>query len=305
MAMNDAMTNGTQFGYATTERGAWLILTMARSQAPIPDVRRWALRESIRVARDEESIKSILIDALCGSPYIPEAHKAALGEILVFGMWDQVPKALACPPILPTDPPMDIPQNATAATAKSLLEFRQMALAIFTKSRKIARLPAARRIQLGQAICRTRSKEELITLMLTTLEHAMTLEANGRALVANDVLDGHFYKLILEDRFDCTEVPRQPQPTPQQLQLQSHLGSNDTQNINTDDNRSDSSDSTPSAPPIIDEFECPICLGVEIATIDLRCGHKFCRGCITEWTRGEATFSCPMCRAEIQSSSIV
>eukprot|EP00040_Diaphanoeca_grandis_P041343 m.262827 g.262827 ORF g.262827 m.262827 type:complete len:346 (-) comp47283_c0_seq1:112-1149(-) len=336
-----------RFGYAETARGAWLIQAMSQSTAPIPDVRKWALRESVRTARDDESIKSMLIDTLCGSQYIPEAHKAALGEILVFGLWDQLPKALSCPP----EADVRLPLDAVAAKAKALYEFRQMALMIFTKSRKIAKLPPARRVQLGHAICRTRSKEELTSLMLASLENAVTLDLQSRGLVANDVLDGCFYKLLREDRFDCDELTRErvnpdhpshPSYTEASNQNQNqtdttvdtttdtttatavnysttavpcnnssntpqvdvHDPVSDLVNLPLDADSSTISNNVPSAPLMIEEFECPICLGVEPATVELRCGHKFCRGCITGWTRGESTFSCPMCRAEIQTSSI-
>lgn len=48
--------------------------------------------------------------------------------------------------------------------------------------------------------------------------------------------------------------------------------------------------------PIINKFECPICLDdiqkENIAKIS--CSHKFCFPCIQQWSRKEET--CPVCR---------
>ena len=49
--------------------------------------------------------------------------------------------------------------------------------------------------------------------------------------------------------------------------------------------------------------ECSICLvatGKTRSTKELRCGHKFHKACIDEWTRkGGEQVSCPMCRKSI------
>ncbi|KAM3921996.1 E3 ubiquitin-protein ligase TRIM39-like [Leptodactylus fuscus] len=49
-----------------------------------------------------------------------------------------------------------------------------------------------------------------------------------------------------------------------------------------------------------DELSCSICLNVYTDPVNLRCGHNFCRECITlvlDKQRGSGTYSCPDCRA--------
>ncbi|KAI6653287.1 E3 ubiquitin-protein ligase [Oopsacas minuta] len=45
----------------------------------------------------------------------------------------------------------------------------------------------------------------------------------------------------------------------------------------------------------VDEFECPICLGVIQGAMQSTCGHKFCTGCIGKHVAVQST--CPVCRA--------
>ena len=45
--------------------------------------------------------------------------------------------------------------------------------------------------------------------------------------------------------------------------------------------------------------ECPVCLDpMTGATATLVCGHLFCKDCITDWARSQAT--CPTCRETLQ-----
>ncbi|XP_069810083.1 E3 ubiquitin/ISG15 ligase TRIM25-like [Dendropsophus ebraccatus] len=49
-----------------------------------------------------------------------------------------------------------------------------------------------------------------------------------------------------------------------------------------------------------DELSCSICLNVYTDPVNLRCGHNFCRECITlvlDKQRGSGAYSCPECRA--------
>ena len=57
----------------------------------------------------------------------------------------------------------------------------------------------------------------------------------------------------------------------------------------------------------VDDSECVICCGGTVDMIKLRaCNHIFCRECIDKWVNGNgrgATSNCPMCRADLLSSS--
>jgi formate dehydrogenase maturation protein FdhE len=45
--------------------------------------------------------------------------------------------------------------------------------------------------------------------------------------------------------------------------------------------------------------ECPVCFDpMTGATATLVCGHLFCKDCITDWARSQAT--CPTCRETLQ-----
>uniref|UniRef100_A0A8C8SS54 Zinc finger protein RFP-like n=1 Tax=Pelusios castaneus TaxID=367368 RepID=A0A8C8SS54_9SAUR len=46
-----------------------------------------------------------------------------------------------------------------------------------------------------------------------------------------------------------------------------------------------------------DEATCSICLEYFKAPVSIRCGHNFCRDCITQcWEESDRNFSCPQCR---------
>jgi hypothetical protein len=40
--------------------------------------------------------------------------------------------------------------------------------------------------------------------------------------------------------------------------------------------------------------ECSVCYETPESSLQTRCGHVFCRGCLTQWTTNNIT--CPMCR---------
>ena len=96
------------------------------------------------------------------------------------------------------------------ADADPFLAFRRMAITIFYASRKIQQLPLVARRHLGSSILRTRNRTELMDLFLTSLVHATTLDEDARIKIANDVLEGRYYRLLLPDRFDCETMPLQP-----------------------------------------------------------------------------------------------
>merc|ERR1719262_497694 len=84
-----------------------------------------------------------------------------------------------------------------------------MVVELFTRSRKIRALPDARRCQLGQAIHSTMSIEGFKELAMNALETSTTLTAQDRQQIANDLWDDRYDLLLLPDRFDCDEKPRQ------------------------------------------------------------------------------------------------
>ncbi|KAG6923167.1 tripartite motif containing 39 [Chelydra serpentina] len=50
-----------------------------------------------------------------------------------------------------------------------------------------------------------------------------------------------------------------------------------------------------------DEATCSICLDYFEDPVSIRCGHNFCRACITRyWRESDTNFSCPQCRKIVQ-----
>jgi Ring finger domain len=48
-------------------------------------------------------------------------------------------------------------------------------------------------------------------------------------------------------------------------------------------------------------MECPVCYSAD-AKLTIRCGHAFCKGCVTKWlesSKEEGKPGCPMCRTPI------
>lgn len=195
-----------QRGMATepipTARRLLLILRGSPMLQTLPLVRKCALRESVRMATSEEQVNEILLANLTGSPYIPDVIKGQLAELVLSRNWDSLASALQCPASVHTGVGLDL----STSTEYSL--FQQMVVLIFSRSRRLQGLDASRRRQLGSLLHRCRSRDELITTTLAALENAQTLDAGEREQVANDILDSRFDLLLLPDRFDCDERPR-------------------------------------------------------------------------------------------------
>lgn len=51
-----------------------------------------------------------------------------------------------------------------------------------------------------------------------------------------------------------------------------------------------------------DGFCCDICQSAIHKPVLLRCGHVFCKGCITRWSRSKTECNCPSCRVPFQAS---
>merc|ERR1719440_1626287 len=108
-------------------------------------------------------------------------------------------------------------RSTTAAAAPSSAgrdcafeNYREMVVAVFSRSRKVALLPAERRRALGAAIHATSSKVELKALALHSLETSQAFTAAEREVVANDIMDDRYDLLLRPDRFDCEERARPP-----------------------------------------------------------------------------------------------
>uniref|UniRef100_A0A452GFM4 RING-type domain-containing protein n=1 Tax=Gopherus agassizii TaxID=38772 RepID=A0A452GFM4_9SAUR len=53
--------------------------------------------------------------------------------------------------------------------------------------------------------------------------------------------------------------------------------------------------------PIPNEATCSICLDYFEDPVSIRCGHNFCRACISQyWRKSDTNFSCPQCRKIVQ-----
>ena len=253
------------------------LLSMVRSSPllrAIPDVRKHALRETLRLATSEEDVTEILLANLTGSPYIPDDLKTNLATLILEKQWAELGSALRCEP------------GSVVEDGSEFDEFRAMVISIFSRSRRLEALDYTRRHRLGSAMHQARSRDELIAIAMGALENAQTLDGAGRERVANDILDGRFDRLLLPDRFDCDERPRRQGAAPP----------------------ADGSAEVPVGMPVVEEpEECPVCLGTSLVERQLPCGHTFCDACITQWAGSFApspTFACPLCRAETPLAAI-
>jgi len=55
---------------------------------------------------------------------------------------------------------------------------------------------------------------------------------------------------------------------------------------------------------ILENLKCPICFNVFRDVVNIRCGHSFCKECLTSWTDRNNS-QCPECRAEFQEMTSV
>ena len=207
------------------------------------------------------------------------------------------------------------------AAAEAFRNHREMVVACFTRSRKIASLPVERRRMVGAAILAETSIEGLRALHMRLMETSQLFDGLMRDRVTNDTFDNRFDRLILPDRFDCVAEP--------QVELQragggsTHLGPAQRARTGTGPgqgpvppNFSSFRRAGPStgtagsqARPAVAEApdDCSICLGpLNSTTATLPCRHTFCRECILGWARsgsGSDT-KCPLCRATYNPSRL-
>jgi hypothetical protein len=208
-----------------------------------------------------DAAKQMVIENMAGSPYIADEVKNKLVDLVLLERWAELRRLLRC----------DAPPHMNVPTDFQM--FRAMVVQMFTRSRKIQALPAARRYQLGSAIHSLTTIEELKEFAIHSLEQSQVLTDQDRQQIANDLLDNRYDLLLLPDRFDCDDKPRQrPEAQPGRPQ-----GAEE------------------------DDDECPVCLGTNVVDRKLRCGHGICHSCLDQWAaqsrRSQTQFSCPMCRA--------
>ena len=248
---------------AATQRGAWVAELIQKSPMPIPKLRKDALREAIRIVQTEEDLKDIFLDTICGSPYFDTSKKQELANVVLEGDWHQLPSLVG----------VDADFRPEITTTKScvLSEFKYMAARIFLKSRVMRQLPIQRRQELGAALLACQSKEGLIEMVLQSLEESQLFSDQRRMLIANDLLEGNFHRLLLTDRFDCDRIPR----------LDTMAEEEEPEN-------------------------CIICFGAypdgQCCTLS-SCGHTFCQDCIQNLRRRLGSpFPCPLCRRDTYST---
>ena len=226
----------------------------------IPYVRRITLMETLRATQNIEQAYNILLENLSTSPYIPENQKNELAEMVFRQDLNSLCTLLRC--------------NQSVNTVDKLTSFREMVLAIFTKSKKIQLISNQKKQFLGTSIIHSLSIEGLKQLALTSLQTSEIFNNEARNLVANDIFDNRFDLLLLPDRFDCEEVSRI--------------------------NNQDIIEELPSTPEL---DECPICLGTNEVDCRLPCQHLFCKSCIQRW--GNQSLEYPLCRRSFSLENVI
>jgi hypothetical protein len=284
---------------------------------PLPDVRRRALMESVRAAgSNPEAIMDMLFDVVSTSPYLDDKDKAELAEAFLRGDMSTFSRynhrcqysgagaftaATNAPLLAAVDVDMDEQQEYDLDAAivdevvfdgelddRHFTGLLEMVRLLFAHSRKLRSLPPERRAQLMLAIQQARSVEHIRQMVLQQLPTALSLDRHERQLVANDILDGRYYNLLLPDRLDCHE------PLPRVVKDDDDAPRRRLQASNT---------------------ECPICLnelGIDYAltTIVQCCGQRFCTACVVHLTRqhqerqnNAAAALCPLCRTTMMTTT--
>lgn len=244
-----------------------LLQTSSLLRRVIPSVRQLALLETIRKCCTFEAAKQMVLENMAGSPYIPDERKNELVESVLLEHWDNLRQMLQCPCTNST-PHMNL--------SADFQMFRAMVVAMFSRSRKIRALPEARRFQLGAAIHNMTTVEDLKEFAMHSLEQSTVLTVQDRQQIANDLFDDRYDLLLLPDRFDCDDKPRQhPEARTERQQGAQAEEAEDEEN------------------------ECPTCLGTNVVDRRLQCGHGMCHSCLDQWAARSRSsqFTCPMCRA--------
>lgn len=161
------------------------------------------------------------------------------------------------------------------------LDFQTMTRCILKTSRKIQQgLVLEKKKALFAAVRQSTSKEELTETMLDALRNAKTIDEASRQLIANDVFDGNFHRLLLPDRFDCFERPR--------VSITTTTSTAEQERQHEDERRGE---------------ECPICLDLYSSHTELprfQCHHIFCQDCTDGWINSGYQMDCPICRSSLR-----
>jgi hypothetical protein len=275
-----------------------ILLTSRVLRAALPDVRRRVLAESVRGATTVEVAMDILLENVASSPYLPQERKDPLAELAMTHQFDALAAVLQCDETLA---PVASPEEEFRA-------LRQMVVAVFTRSRKMQGLPAAKRHQLGAAICTQQTADDIKMLALSALQTSQAFDGVARDMVANDILDCRYDRLLLPDRFDCDEEPRRGDGRGRR-----EAGGGAQATVPSAPPPSAAAGTAAAAAaaaaaPTEEAQECPVCLGTTPISAQLPCGHQFCRGCIEDWAQrcpaGQDRAGCPLCRAPFSAADI-
>jgi Ring finger domain len=239
-------------------------------KVPLPEVRRRALMESVRCASDIEDVYDILLDSVSNSPYLSSEQKEELANAFLSSGDNMDALSAQYTTEARADPPVASDENDDGLEFAGTLAMLRL---MFSHSRKLMGLPEERRRQITMAIHQTSTVDQIRHLVLDQLPIALSLDRHERALVANDMLDHRYYRLLLPDRLDCNEpLPRLGDVTPQQEAI------------------------------AITPQECPVCFeefaDYAQARILQCCGQRFCATCVADLTQRQAA-DCPLCRAPL------
>ena len=240
----------------------------------LPSIRKYALAETLRASKDDATASNIFFENLSTSPYISDEQKSVIANLVLERNWQALSNTLQC-----TDASLFI--TTRQSRPHTTYGFRRMVLGIFRTSRKVMTITGSRRRQLGATLLMQTSIDDLKHVAYTALETSEVFDVTARQQIANDIADERYDRLLLEDRFDCEEIPRK---------VFTELSSENANAENLDDPN-----------------DCPICLGETRANVMLPCQHRFCRGCIDAWIRRsfQATHhSCPLCRQSFTATQI-
>jgi hypothetical protein len=169
-----------------------------------------------------EQVFDVLLDAVSSSPYLSSEQKQELANAFLDYDIDAImarytatattgTATMEQPPHLTTTTTttIDDSSNNNDAEMSDLAGTLEMLRLLFSHSRKIMGLPDERRRQVSMALFQARTVDQVRHLVLDQLPTALSLDRDERQLVANDILDHRYYRLLLPNRLDCMEpLPR-------------------------------------------------------------------------------------------------
>ena len=142
------------------------------------------------------------------------------------------------------------------------------------------------------------------------------IDGAARDMVANDIFDSRYDRLLLPDRFDSEEVPRRAARESGVVYVDVGAGGVGAEGAGAEGAGAGGGGGAagggplqPSAPPpgaaaAEEDEECPVCLGTSPISARLPCRHQFCRECIEDWARRSPGAGCPLCRAPFSVADI-